>query len=75
MRRENWGNTNAILRSLQKTMFYLIQFSHSFSFQEVHPEYSDHTKFTNYAFDVCEFTTRMDQVVIKVKQSLEDYKK
>ena len=44
-------------------------------FQELHPQYSDHPKFRNYAFDVREFMRLVEQAVFKVKRSLEDYRK
>ena len=46
-----------------------------FFFQELHPQYKDHPKFRNYAFDVREFMRLVEQAVIKVRQSIDDYKK
>lgn len=43
--------------------------------EELHPQYSDHPKFRNYAFDVREFMRLVEQAVLKVKRSLEDYRK
>lgn len=43
--------------------------------EELHPQYSDHPKFRNYAFDVREFMRLVERTVKKVRQSIDEYSK
>ncbi|RMX60630.1 hypothetical protein pdam_00013756 [Pocillopora damicornis] len=43
--------------------------------EELHPRYSDHPKFRNYAFDVREFMRLVERTVKKVRQSIDEYTK
>ncbi|KAL9989375.1 hypothetical protein ACROYT_G003919 [Oculina patagonica] len=43
--------------------------------EELHAQYRDHPKFRNYAFDVREFMRLVEQAVMKVRQSIDEYNK
>ena len=47
----------------------------SLFYQELHHRYGDNPKFRNYAFEVREFMRLVEQAVIKVRRSLQEYRK
>lgn len=59
-------------RTLTKKTYHIYLFC---VFQELHPRYSDHPKFRNYAFDVREFMRLVERTVKKVRQSIDEYTK